>query len=194
MGKCRTVSTFLVPNKQLGTATEEEMIALRSLKVNYRSAIGSINYLSTATCPDLLFAVSCLSQYLENPGLKHWQASMHVLCYLRGSLDVCLEYPRGGSQGITAWSDADWGNCRSTRRSITGYLATFHGCLVLWKTRKQPLVSISTAEAKYKALCNLTSELLWLKQCSEEANTLKLEAPINVWEDNQSCINTTNGD
>ncbi|MBW0515470.1 hypothetical protein O181_055185, partial [Austropuccinia psidii MF-1] len=169
MGECRPVSTPLVPNEHLSTATEEEIAVLKNLRVNYRSAIGSINYLSTATRPDLSFAVSCLSQYLENPGLKHWQAFMHVLRYLKGSLDVGLRYPRGGSQGITAWSDADWGNCRSTRRSVTGYLATFHGCLVLWKTRKQPS---------------------W----SEEAGILKFTTPITVWEDNQGCISTANGD
>ncbi|MBW0479728.1 hypothetical protein O181_019443 [Austropuccinia psidii MF-1] len=194
MGNCRTFSTPLVPNKQLGTAREEEMTALRNLNVNYHSAIGIINFLSTATLPDLSFSVSCLSQDLENPGFKHWQACLHVLHYLRGSLDVFLEYPRRGSQGITSWSDADLGNCQSTRWSITGNLATIHGCLVLWKTRKQPSVYILTAEDEYKALCNITSKLLWLKQWSEEERILKLEAPITFWEDNQSCINTATGD
>ncbi|MBW0511745.1 hypothetical protein O181_051460 [Austropuccinia psidii MF-1] len=194
MCECQPVSTHLVPNEHLSTATEEEITALKNLKVNYLSAIGSINYLSPATHPYLSFALSCLSQYLENPGLKNWKAFIHVLCYLKGSLDVGLRYPQGGSQGITSWSDADWGNCQSTRRSVTGYLATFHGCLVLWKMRKQPPVSISTAEDKYKALCDLTSELLWQKQWSEEAQILKFTTPITVWEDNQGCINMANGD
>ncbi|MBW0517134.1 hypothetical protein O181_056849 [Austropuccinia psidii MF-1] len=114
MCKCQPVSTPLVPNEHLSTATEEEITALKNLRVNYRSAIG--------------------------------------------------------------------------------YLATFHGCPVLWKTRKQPLVSISTAEAKHKALCDLTSELLWLKQWSEEAQILNFTTPITVWEDNRGCINTANGD
>ncbi|MBW0521609.1 hypothetical protein O181_061324 [Austropuccinia psidii MF-1] len=60
--------------------------------------------------------------------------------------------------------------------------------------RKQPSVSTSTAEAEYKALCDLTSELLWLKQWCQEANLFVSAEPITVWDDNQSCINTANGD
>ncbi|MBW0461525.1 hypothetical protein O181_001240 [Austropuccinia psidii MF-1] len=193
MSECKSTCTPLVPKEQLLVATQDEVNKLNLLKVNYRSAIGSINYLSTATRPELCFAVSSLSQYLENPGVKHWHAFLHVLWYLKGSLNVGLKYKKNGAQGISAWSDADWGNCCSTRRSVTGYLATFHGGLALWKTRKQPLVSISTAEAEYKALCDLTSELMWLKQWCAEAQILRLTQPITVWEDNQSCINIANG-
>ncbi|MBW0510599.1 hypothetical protein O181_050314 [Austropuccinia psidii MF-1] len=134
-----------------------------------------------------------LSQYLENPGIKHWHSFLHFLHYLKGSSNIGLRYKKDGAQGISAWSDADWGNCCSTRHSLTGYLATFNNSLVLWKTRKQPLVSISTAEAEYKALCNLTSELIWLKQWCAEAKILQLTQPITVWEDIQSCINISNG-
>ncbi|MBW0465071.1 hypothetical protein O181_004786 [Austropuccinia psidii MF-1] len=96
--------------------------------------------------------------------------------------------------GIRAYSDADWGNCRETRRSVTGYLTIFNGCLVLWKTRKQPTISLSTSEAEYKSLCDLTSELLWLRQWCEETGLLPDSSPIPVHEDNQGCISTANGD
>ncbi|MBW0498325.1 hypothetical protein O181_038040 [Austropuccinia psidii MF-1] len=118
------------------------------LKINYRSAIGSINHLSSATPPDLLFAVSTLSQYVETPGLKHWQAFLHVLKYFSGSWDQGLYYPRQTSETILAFSNTDWGNFNVTRRSTTGYLTCFHHCLVFWKTCKQPSVSISTAKAE----------------------------------------------
>ncbi|MBW0539861.1 hypothetical protein O181_079576 [Austropuccinia psidii MF-1] len=195
MNACKTVVTPLTPNKHLGSAKAEEVSSFIKLKTTYRSAIGSINYLSTATQPDLLFAVSTLSQYLETPGLKHWQAFLHVLKYLSGSRDQGLHYPRQTSGTIiTAYSDADWGNCQVTCRSTTGYLTSFHQCLVFWKTRKQPSVSISTAEAEYKSLCDLTTELLWFKQWCEEARLAKLESPILIYEDNQACIKTANGD
>ncbi|MBW0561060.1 hypothetical protein O181_100775 [Austropuccinia psidii MF-1] len=193
MSERKPTCTPLVPKEQLSVATQEEVDKLKLLKVNYCSAIGSINYLSMATSPDLCFAVSSLPQYLENPGVKHWHAFLHVLRYLKGSSNVDLRYKKDGAQGISAWSDTDWGNCCSTRKSVTGYLATFHSGLVLCKTRKQRLVSISTAEAEYKALCDLTSELMWLKKWCAEAQILRLTQPITVWEDNQSCINVANG-
>ncbi|MBW0468951.1 hypothetical protein O181_008666 [Austropuccinia psidii MF-1] len=158
------VSTPLTPQDHLKPVMDQEIQEFNKLKINYISAIGSINFLSTATRTDLSFAVSALSQYLENQGIKHWKAFNHVLKYLQGTQDIGLHYIRSNKKGIKAFSDADWGNCRISRRSITGYLACLHDNLVIWKTKKQPSVSISTSEAEYKALCDLTSELLWFKQ------------------------------
>ncbi|MBW0481738.1 hypothetical protein O181_021453 [Austropuccinia psidii MF-1] len=100
---------------------------------------------------------------------------------------------RNKKSGLVAFSDADWGNCRETRRSTSGFLAQMHSCLIFWKTRKQPTVSISTAEAEYKSLCDLTSELLWFCQWCQEADIHQFDDLIVVWEDNQSCISTANG-
>ncbi|MBW0569437.1 hypothetical protein O181_109152 [Austropuccinia psidii MF-1] len=144
-----------MPDCHLKPATTEKVDKFKALGVNYCSAIGSINYLSTTTCPNLSFAVSTLSQFLQNPGINHWHGFLHVLRYLNGSQDIGISYGRKGSPGLVAYSDADWGNCLLTHRSVTGYLACFNQCLVVWKTRKQP-----TAEAEYKSLCDLTYELL----------------------------------
>ncbi|MBW0538635.1 hypothetical protein O181_078350 [Austropuccinia psidii MF-1] len=194
MGDSQPVSTPLIPNSHLVPATPEEVSEFNSLGISYRSAIGSLNYLSSATRPDLSFAVSCLSQLLDKPGIKHWQGFPHVLRYLNGSQDLGLSYGGKSHCGVSAYSDADWGNCQTTRRSITGYLACFNQCLVIWKTRKQPTVSLSTAEAEYKSLCDLTLELLWLTQWCEESGILLGSKPIPVYKDNQGCINTANGD
>ncbi|MBW0501282.1 hypothetical protein O181_040997 [Austropuccinia psidii MF-1] len=148
----------------------------------------------TAIRPDPSFEVSILSQYLEKPGIKHWSAFLHVLKYLKGSQELGLLYKRSKHNRIEAYSDADWGNCRATRSPVTSYLAKFNDCTILWKSRKQPMVSISTAEAKYKALCDLMSELLWLKQWCEEAKILKTSQPIIIWDDDQSCINIAKND
>ncbi|MBW0535815.1 hypothetical protein O181_075530 [Austropuccinia psidii MF-1] len=135
-----------------------------------------------------------LRQFLDRPGIKHWQGFLHVLRYLSGSQDLGLTYGRKAQYGVSAYSDADWGNCQTTRRSVTGYLACFNQCLVIWKTRKQPTVSLSTAKAEYRSLCDLTLELLWLQQWCQECGLAHSDGPIPVHEDNQGCINTANGD
>lgn len=90
-------------------------------------------------------------------------ASIHARVKVpKGTLHQSLSFPKQKTGPVIAYSDADWGNCRTTRRSVTGYLAMFHDCLILWRTRKQPCVSLSTAEAEYPALTDLTGELLWL--------------------------------
>ncbi|MBW0502979.1 hypothetical protein O181_042694 [Austropuccinia psidii MF-1] len=126
MGDCPLVSTPLVPNSHFEWATLEEMAKFDSLQVSYQSDIGSINYLSTATFPELSFVVSSLSQFLDRPSIKHWQGFLHVLRYLNGSQDLGLTYGGGNQCGILAYSDADWGNCQTTQQSITGFLACFN--------------------------------------------------------------------
>ncbi|MBW0525125.1 hypothetical protein O181_064840 [Austropuccinia psidii MF-1] len=154
MGLCKAMVKPLAPNEHLMLATEDKIVAFGKINANYRSAIGSINYLSTATRPDLSFAEG---------------------------------------NGITAFRDTDWGNRKETQCSTTGYLACFHKCLILWKTQKQPTILISTAEAEYKAMCDLTSELLWFRQWCKEASLFVFTNPILIFEDNQSCIKTANG-
>ncbi|MBW0495272.1 hypothetical protein O181_034987 [Austropuccinia psidii MF-1] len=194
MGLCKTVATPLLPNTHLILDTEQEKVKFEKLGVNYCSAIGSMNYLSIGTRPDLSHAVSSLSQFLEKPGFLHWQAFLHILRYLKGTPNVGLVYYGGGPTSVEAYSNADWGNCPETQRSITGYLATFGGNLVLCKTRKQPSVSILTAEVEYKALCDLVSELLWLRQWCHEWKLLDSSSMIPIHEHKQGCINTINED
>ncbi|MBW0557405.1 hypothetical protein O181_097120 [Austropuccinia psidii MF-1] len=67
------------------------------------------------------------------------------------------------------------------------------GSLILWKTRKQPTVLLSTAEEEYKGLCDPTSELMWLQQWCQECGILLVDKLIPIYEDNQSCINTAKG-
>ncbi|MBW0554840.1 hypothetical protein O181_094555 [Austropuccinia psidii MF-1] len=125
----------------------------------------------------------------------HWKAFLHVLCYLRGTQDLALVYHKGNiSSGIVAYSDSDWGNCPDTRRLTTGLLETFDGFLVIWKIRKQPTVSLSTSEAEYKSLCDVTSELIWLRQWCAEAGLVTCDSATLIHEDNQGCISMSNDD
>jgi hypothetical protein len=61
-------------------------------KMPYREAIGSLMYAAIATCPDIAFAISYLSQFLENPGEAHWEAAKHVFHYLLGTKTMQLTY------------------------------------------------------------------------------------------------------
>jgi hypothetical protein len=84
MENCRSVATPLVSNSQLEKATAEDIDRFNSLGVNFQSAVGALSYFSSATRPDISYAVSNLSQFLEAPGIHHWEAFIHVLRYLSG--------------------------------------------------------------------------------------------------------------
>ncbi|MBW0516092.1 hypothetical protein O181_055807 [Austropuccinia psidii MF-1] len=190
----RTVATLLIPNEHLEAATKNEIEEFDKLNLNYRSAISSLSYISTATRHNISYAVSSLSQFLEKPGINHWKAFIHVIRYLRGTSSVCISYKQGVIHDAVAYSDADWGNCQLTRRSVSGHLILFNQGLVIWKTKKQPTVSLSSAEAEYKLLCNLASKVLWFQQFCEEVKLTNNSQPMKIYKDNQGCIDTANSD
>jgi hypothetical protein len=120
----------LVPNSQLEKATTADVDCFNSLGVNFRSAVGALSYLSTATCPDIAFAVSNLSQFLERPGIAHWEAFNHVLRYLSGTPNYALTYPRRITANLRGFTNADWGNCPMTCCLVTGFLALQNNHLI----------------------------------------------------------------
>ncbi len=64
-------------------APADKTDAARMAKVPYCKAIGSLMYASVATHPDISFTT--LSQFLENLGEAHWEATKRVFCYLAGT-------------------------------------------------------------------------------------------------------------
>ncbi|MBW0535535.1 hypothetical protein O181_075250, partial [Austropuccinia psidii MF-1] len=192
MENCRPVVTPMVPGLHLSEASLEQKEAFKKLKISYCSAVGSLSYLSVATRPDISFVVTSLSQFLELPGIENWKAFLHVLRYLRGASQQSIVYSEGGRQSVQSYCDTDWGNCHQTQRSVTGFGVNFNDCLIIWKTRKQSTVSLSTAEAEYRALTDLTTKLLWLRQFLQELLLDLVDVPIDVFSNNQACINTAN--
>ncbi|MBW0470970.1 hypothetical protein O181_010685 [Austropuccinia psidii MF-1] len=162
MSNIKPVTTPLIPWEHLQSSNSEEQSTFDSLVIKYRSAIVRMNYLRMATRPSLSCAISALSQYLEAPGIQNWRIFLHAIKYMKEIQDVGLFYCHANCKGIVSYSNADWGNCKETCQSISGYLDSLNGNLVLWKEKKRPLVSISTAETEYKSVCDIVSEFQWL--------------------------------
>ena len=93
MGECK-----LQHHSQTLELTKDQMPEDRlyeqqqKLRHDYRGLVGSIAYLSLFTRPDLAFPAHILSRFLSNPRFAHWQASKHVLRYLRGTADVGITF------------------------------------------------------------------------------------------------------
>ncbi len=45
-----------------------------------------------ATRPDLCFLVSLLACFQTNPGLAHWHALLHVVAYIKGTMDYGIVF------------------------------------------------------------------------------------------------------
>ena len=63
----------------------------------------------------------------------------------------------------------------------------FSGGPILWSSKKQKCVVLSTARAEYVALSGAAQECLWLRQLEVELGYAP-EAPTLIFEDNQFTI------
>ena len=93
--------------------------------------------------------------------------------------------------------DADWAQCKDTRRSRTGWIYTRSGGAISWRSRLQTDgnkcgVSISSAEAEYKALSEVIQEGMYLRQLEQETKVNAHIEPTVILEDNQACIKIAN--
>jgi hypothetical protein len=106
-------------------------------KTPYCEAIGSLIYAAIATWPDIAFAVSTLSQFLENPGITHWEAVKRIFRYLIATQNFILTY---GSEryDLTGYTDVDGAN-QEHRHAISGSVFLIDGLYTAIIKLRSPL-------------------------------------------------------
>ena len=184
MEHVKPVNTPVDSSMKLVKATEEDECVDQKL---YQSAVGSLLYLSTATRPDITYAVSNMAKYSAKPTKQHWIAVKRIMRYLKGTLNYGLLYSKDGSTECVGFSDADWGGDLDDRKSTSGYLFQLSGAAVSWRSKKQTCVALSTAEAEYMALASAAQEAMWLRQLTTDLKSKPTGATV-IFEDNQSAI------
>ena len=98
-----------------------------------------------------------------------------------------LLYKKNDSRNVEVFSDADWTGDISDRRSTSGYCSYVWGNLVTWRSKKQPVVSRSSAEAEYRALALGICEGMWIQRVLSKLG-VSIEKPITMLCDNQAAI------
>src|SRR5262249_40378210 len=109
-----------------------------------------------------------------------------ILCYLKSALGRGVLYKNHGHDHIKCFSNADWTGSKIDRRSTTNCVFV-EGNLVSWKSKKQNVVSWSSAESEYRAMAQSVCELMWIHQLLSEVG-LKVSIPTKLWCDNQVAI------
>ncbi|KIK13427.1 hypothetical protein PISMIDRAFT_17991 [Pisolithus microcarpus 441] len=128
--------------------------------VPYRATVGSLMHLTVGTRPDIAFAVSTVAQFNNAPGVAHWEAVKQIYRYLAGTKSFALTFGITES-GLVGYTDADRAT-QEHRHAISGYVYLLDGGAISWTSRKQELVTLSTAKAEYVAATHAAKEGLWL--------------------------------
>src|SRR6266545_836782 len=94
----------IVLDNNMSLRTDSEKVQM--VDKPYHPILGSVMWGQLATHPDLSFTVSLLSRFQANPGIEHWQALMHVMEYIKNTMDYGLTYSRDADLSPVAFVDA----------------------------------------------------------------------------------------
>ena len=178
-------STSDLPEDQLGN----EMYVDVS-KLPYMRLVGCLLYLMTCTRPDISFATTAVSRYMSKPLYVHWLACLHIVRYLKGTMNVGVTYSRENKLGflLCGFSDSDWASSDlEHRRSVTGYDVFFCGGPIAWRSHLQSTVAKSSCEAEYYALSDVIDEIVFTKSILSELG-IKIDKPVPIFIDNKGAV------
>ena len=128
---------------------------------NYHSVTGKFNYLGQTTRGDILFATHQIAKYSSDPRKEHGEAIIYLVRYLKKTRHLGLRFRPDPSKGFECYCDADFsGNWNkdyaqsdpSTAKSQSGWIIFYARCPIIWASKLQSQVALSTTEAEYIAL------------------------------------------
>jgi hypothetical protein len=171
---------------------------------NYRSAVGKLNYLGQTTRPDIMYAVHQVAKYSADPRQEHGEAIIYIIKYLKATRHIGLRFKPNASKGFQCYCDADFaGNWNkefaetdpSTAKSRSGWIVFYAACPVIWASKLQSQVALSTTEAEYIAMSMALRDVIPLIELIKEMRERKFEIVntqpyvyCKVFEDNSGAL------
>jgi hypothetical protein len=188
-------------------------------KLNHllRVLVGSLNWLSLSTRPDIATITNMLAKYSNNASKGHIEQAKRVIKYLKGTksmgisftsydrhdLSSFVKFPIDSST-ITCLTDANWGPQDQSKphptqneeidlfksRSISGYLIWLGGPLH-WVSKRQTITARSSAESEIYATDECTKQLIHLSFLIEGFHLINniMKPPTPIYNDNAACVN-----
>lgn len=188
MFDCKVISTPMDNKFDYNSLSKEKFD--NSCETVCRQIIGCVMYAMLGSRPDLCNSISILSRYQNYGNYELLVLLKRVLRYIKGTIDLKLVYRKNSnSELVRGFVDADWGGDGITRKSTTGYCFQIYDCSVIWCSKQQTCVALSSTEAEYIALSQSVVEACWLHNLLLEMKVRSCEnLVIPIYEDNQSAI------
>jgi hypothetical protein len=176
MRNCNPVAT---PTSKEALGSDRDG-ALFDEKWKYSTVVGMLLYLSSNTQPDITFAVHQCARYSHCPKQSHGKAIKRIIRYLQGTKDKGMTFSPSNDYRVNCFVDADfaglWGleydKDPVSVKSCTGYILMFMGCPLLWASKLQTQIALSTMEAEYIVLSlAMMRELIAVQEVLKEIRT-----------------------
>jgi hypothetical protein len=170
---------------------------------HYHSVIGKLNFVEKLMRLDLAYSVHQCTRFSAGPKELHAKAVKRIgKCLLVTKGKGLILNPK--DHLFDCWVDADfvgnWSRVNAdvdplTAKSRTGYVITYAACPIVWASKLQTEVALSTTKAEYNALSISLREVIHMMQILKEARQLSWkvfeDVPMvhcKVFEDNSGAL------
>jgi hypothetical protein len=170
---------------------------------NYASVVGMLQYLQGHSRPDITFAVSQCARFVHSVRRSHETALERIGQYLKFTMNEGLILHPTGVLDIDVYCDADFAGLWSYEdkmdpscvKSRTGFVICLSNCPVVWISKLQREIALSTMEAEYNALSIAMRSVLPFQSLVNSVtkgigmtNDLLTSFKTTVWEDNAGAL------
>lgn len=195
-------------------SAQEQQQLQQHMGFSYRTAVGELIYALVIARPEISLSTTKLSQYGANPASPHYSAVKAVFAFLNNTRedglifwrqsprmdlpDARLPTPYSTSANALpllkydpakpiAFSDSDWGSDFSHRRSISGMIIMLSGAAIVYKTRYQKAVALSSTEAEFVSAADTGKMILYVRSILQDLG-FPQQTPTQLHVDNTGAL------
>ena len=123
-------------------------------KWEYSVVVGMLMYLATNSRPDIAYAVNQCARFTHCPRQSHGLAVKRIIRYLQGTKSKGMRINPKGPPRVDCYVDADFAGLWKSEdsqdptsvKSRSGYLIMFMGCPLVWLSKLQSQIALSTRQ------------------------------------------------
>ena len=131
MKDCKASKTPFLLGVKLEEADSSPMVN----NTLYRQLIRCLLYL-THTRPDICYAVSVASIFMDQPQEIHWKAAKRILNFVQGTRTHGNFYKAKSDLDLIGFTDSDWEGDSTDRNSTSGYVFMLAEGPIIWSSKK----------------------------------------------------------
>ncbi|XP_050892643.1 secreted RxLR effector protein 161-like [Lathyrus oleraceus] len=166
MKHCDIAITPVEPRLHLGKSEHEHDVN----PTQCRRLIGFEHYLCNMR-HNLDSSVRIVRRFMERPKVSHLKAVKRIIRYIKGSIGCKILFPttdKGIKYNLLGYTDSNWCGDKDDIKSTVGYIFMFGETPILWCSKKESVVTLSSHEAKYIATSLYVSQAAWLMNLLKE--------------------------
>ena len=157
----------------------------KALVTSFGGKVGAMIYASPCARVDVAQSVALLARALTFPTPALDKIADEVMTYMAqtADLEMTIDGDAPDADTLIAESDSDW----SIGHSTTGFVLVLAGIAVVYSSKRQPCIALSSTEAEIIAASSCACEIIFVRALLAEMG-LYQESPTTLRVDNSGAV------